>query len=183
MRRDDTKCPLDIALLTTGGTIEKSYDPFHGVFSNDASVLDAMLAELNLEGVELHRHAVMNKDSLDMTEGDHAAIVDAALSEAGVRDGVVIIHGTDRLSVTGEVLASAAVDLSVPIVLTGAMLPWVLSTTDAKQNLTEALLAVQLLDPGVYVCMHNRALQFPGIVKDLARLRFERACDCEHEDA
>jgi L-asparaginase len=79
-------------------------------------------------------------------------------------------------------LVSMAVDLSVPIVLTGAMLPWIISTTDAKQNLTEAMLAVQLLGPGVYVCMHNRALQFPGIVKDRARLRFARACDCEHED-
>jgi L-asparaginase len=124
----------------------------------------------------------MNKDSLDMTDVDHTAIVDLALSEAGVRDGVVIIHGTDRLATTGEMLVSMAVDLSVPIVLTGAMLPWIISTTDAKQNLTEAMLAVQLLGPGVYVCMHNRALQFPGIVKDRARLRFARACDCEHED-
>ena len=45
MGRDDMKCPLDIALLTTGGTIEKTYDPVQGVFSNDVSVLDAMLAE------------------------------------------------------------------------------------------------------------------------------------------
>ena len=182
MGRDDMKCPLDIALLTTGGTIEKTYDPVHGLFSNDVSVLDVMLADLNLDGVALHRHVVMNKDSLDMTDGDHTAIVDLALSEAGVRDGVVIIHGTDRLAMTGEMLVSMAVDLSVPIVLTGAMLPWIISTTDAKQNLTEAMLAVQLLGPGVYVCMHNRALQFPGIVKDRARLRFARACDCEHED-
>ena len=38
--------------------------------------------------------------------------------------------------------------------------------TDAVQNLTEALLAVQILTPGVYVAMHNKVLQFPGVEKD-----------------
>ena len=32
--------------------------------------------------------------------------------------------------------------------------------------LTEALIAVQLLDPGVYCVMHGKALRFPGVVKD-----------------
>jgi hypothetical protein len=43
------------------------------------------------------------------------------------------------------------------------------------QNLTEALLAVQLLEPGVYVAMHNTVLRFPGVVKDRERGRFVRA--------
>ena len=38
--------------------------------------------------------------------------------------------------------------------------------TDAIQNLVEALTAVRLLDPGVYVAMHNKVLAFPGVVKD-----------------
>ena len=45
-------------------------------------------------------------------------------------------------------------------------LPSELRSTDALQNLTEALLAVQLLPPGVYVAMHNQVLAFPGVVKD-----------------
>ena len=53
-----------------------------------------------------------------------------------------------------------------PIVLTGAMRPYELRSTDALQNLTEALLAVQVLPPGVYVAMHNHVLQFPGVIKD-----------------
>jgi len=51
-------------------------------------------------------------------------------------------------------------------VLTGAMRPYEMRSTDASQNLTEALLAVQLLPPGVYVAMHDQVLQFPGVVKD-----------------
>ena len=44
--------------------------------------------------------------------------------------------------------------------------------SDAYQNITESLMAVQLLEPGVYVCMHSRVLAFPGVVKDRERLRF-----------
>ena len=58
---------------------------------------------------------------------------------------------------------------------TGAMRPYELRTTDALQNLTEALLAVQICAPGVYVAMHNVVLRFPGVVKDPARGTFVRA--------
>jgi len=37
---------------------------------------------------------------------------------------------------------------------------------------TEALLAARLLGPGVYVAMHNRVLQFPGVTKDREALAF-----------
>ena len=57
------------------------------------------------------------------------------------------------------------------------MRPWALKTTDAVQNLTEALLAVQLVAPGVYVAMHNVLLRFPGVVKDVRRGTFVRAAD------
>ena len=53
-----------------------------------------------------------------------------------------------------------------------AMRPFELRRTDATQNLTEALLAVQILPPGVYVSMHNRVLAFPGVRKDSATLTF-----------
>ena len=62
-----------------------------------------------------------------------------------------------------------------PIVLTGAMRPYVMRNTDASQNLTEALLAVQVLASGVYVAMHNKVLTFPGVVKDRDRGTFVRS--------
>ena len=56
--------------------------------------------------------------------------------------------------------------------MTGAMRPYELRQTDATQNLTEALLAVQFLAPGVWCVMHDRALRFPGVVKDRAKMTF-----------
>jgi L-asparaginase len=52
------------------------------------------------------------------------------------------------------------------------MRPYELRSSDALQNLTEALLAVQLLPPGVYVAMHSQVLAFPGVVKDRERGTF-----------
>ena len=161
-----------ISLVSTGGTIEKVYDELQGVLTNELSVLDVMLAQLEQEGVALSRVSLMNKDSLDMSDEDHDLIAATVGAQAEGHDGVIVVHGTDRLATTGERIVDALPDLDVPVVLTGAMRPYVMRNTDAVQNLTEALLAVQLLEPGVYVAMHGRVLQFPGVLKDTKKGRF-----------
>lgn len=170
--------PSRIALISTGGTIEKTYDEFSGVLTNRMSVLDMMLGSLQLRGVQIDRVSLMNKDSLEMTEADHDLIAATTAHYAATHDGIVIVHGTDRLAKTGHRLVEkleADGGLRVPIVLTGAMRPWEMRSTDALQNLTESLLAVQLLKPGVYVVMHNQVLQFPGVEKDMQAGTFVRA--------
>ena len=164
-----------IALISTGGTIEKTYDELRGVLSNQVSVLDIMLASLELRGVEIQRVQLMNKDSLEMSADDHTLIAQIATRLAQVHAGVVVVHGTDRLAVSGERIVELVGTPASPIVFTGAMKPWELRSSDALQNLTEALLAVQLLQPGVYVAMHNQVLQFPGVIKDPERRTFVKA--------
>jgi L-asparaginase len=154
-----------IALISTGGTIEKTYDELSGVLANQVSVLDIMLASLELRGVEVQRVALMNKDSLEMSAEDHTLIAETALRLARESAGVIVVHGTDRLATSGERVCELGAP-PTPIVFTGAMRPYELRSTDALQNLIEALLAVQLLAPGVYVAMHNQVLQFPGVIKD-----------------
>ena len=161
-----------IALISTGGTIEKTYNELEGVLHNEYSVLDVMLASLLLEGVEIVRVPLMNKDSHEMTDGDHTLIARTAGTMAEAYDGVVIVHGTDTLPATGERTHELLNEPPVPIVFTGAMRPYEMRSTDAMQNLVEVLLAVQILSPGVYAVMHNRVLQFPGVVKDRTQGRF-----------
>ena len=155
-----------IALVSTGGTIEKTYNELSGLLDNEIAVLDVMLSQLELSALTTERIRLMNKDSLDMTPEDHMLIASSALKLAEEYDGVVVVHGTDRLATTGEKMLDLKTAPDSPIVLTGAMRPFELKTTDALQNLTESFLAVQLLKPGVYVAMHNRVLEFPGVVKD-----------------
>jgi L-asparaginase len=155
-----------VALISTGGTIEKTYDALRGVLENKVSVLDVMLASLELRGVAVTRVPLMNKDSLEMTPADHTLIAETVGAFAKGHDGVVVVHGTDRLAASGDRCVEMLGRPRVPVVFTGAMRPYEMRTTDALQNLTEALLAVQVLAPGVYVVMHNTVLEFPGVVKD-----------------
>jgi len=136
------------------------------VLANGVSVLDVMLASLELRGVDVLRVQLMNKDSLEMTAADHTLIAETADNMARATDGVVIVHGTDRLATTGDRIVELVKTPATPVVLTGAMRPYELRSTDALQNLTEALCAVQLVAPGVYVAMHNQVLRFPGVIKD-----------------
>jgi L-asparaginase len=101
-----------------------------------------------------------------MTRDDHTLIAETAHRLASETSCVVVVHGTDRLAVSGDRLVEVAGTPASPVVFTGAMRPWELRSTDALQNLTEALVAVQILSPGVYVAMHNQVLKFPGVVKD-----------------
>jgi len=164
-----------IALISTGGTIEKTYDELSGVLANKLSVLDIMLASLELRGIDVRRVALMNKDSLDMTADDHTLIAQTAGQLARDTAGVVVVHGTDRLAESGDRVVELIGTPASPIVFTGAIRPYELRSTDALQNLIEALLAVQLLAPGVYVAMHNQVLQFPGVVKDRGAGTFVKA--------
>lgn len=159
--------PFRVVLVSTGGTIEKTYDEMHGVMTNEVSVLQVMLSQMELGDVKIERVSLMNKDSLEMTEEDHQLIATTVLHRANDSDGIIIVHGTDRLATTGEAIYAQNPAPPVPILLTGAMRPYVMRTTDALQNLTGAMMAVQLAKPGVYCSMHNKLLQFPGVVKDL----------------
>ncbi|HEV7670961.1 MAG TPA: asparaginase domain-containing protein [Thermoanaerobaculia bacterium] len=161
-----------IALVTTGGTIEKTYDERSGELVNRRSIVQRMLEELRLEDTAIEVVELMTKDSLDLIEEDRAQIAAKVRSlevETPGRgpSGVVILHGTDTLEQTGERLYSD-VPTAVPIVLTGAMRPFEMKQSDALQNLTEAIFATGVLSPGIWCVAHGRALRFPGVRKDRA---------------
>lgn len=169
-----------VALISTGGTIEKTYDERTGRLENRASIVRRMLDQLRLEDVAINSIQLLSKDSLDMTADDRrriAEMVRVMMGEGdtdgdGETDGVVILHGTDTLCETGEHLCSELSTPPIPIVLTGAMRPFEMKESDALQNLTEALFATGALPPGVFAVAHGRALRFPGVRKDAERGTF-----------
>ena len=168
-----------VTLITTGGTIEKTYDEQTGELENRRSIVHRMLEELRLEDTQVSVLEVMSKDSLDMTEADRKRIVEAvrlagAEEEGGDCSGVVLLHGTDTLEQTGSRIAEG-IRPRVPVVLTGAWRPYEMKRSDALQNLTEALFASGSLPAGVYAVAHGRALPFPGVKKDRERGTFVEA--------
>ena len=179
MARKPSKEPLPverrIAVLTTGGTIEKTYDEYTGALANHQSIVRRRLARLRLSATEVSVRELMSKDSLDLTEEDRQAILSAtreALASEPAQTGIVILHGTDTLAKTGELLHRELGQLRVPVVLTGAMRPFAMQRSDGVQNLTEAIFATGVLEPGVWCVFHGRALRFPGVTKDRARGTF-----------
>ncbi|GIK19987.1 MAG: asparaginase [Leptolyngbya sp. PLA2] len=168
-----------ITVITTGGTIEKTFDERTGSLENRGSILRRMLRRIRLEETDTRIVELMSKDSLLMGDADRARIVAAVKDALASRDvsGVVVLHGTDTLEHTGEALHAALGVPRVPVVITGAMRPFEMKRSDALQNLTEALFAVGVLPPGVYCVAHGRALRFPGVVKNRERSTFVRAAD------
>ena len=72
-------------MISTGGTIEKTYQPRSGELRNETSVLDYMLAQLELPEMSIERIRLMNKDSLDMDAADHATIARASTARSDQR--------------------------------------------------------------------------------------------------
>ena len=114
----------------------------------------------------------MNKDSLDMTEADRAIVLDAVRKALQDPAPIVITHGTDTLVETGLYLKTHIPEPPVPIVFTGAMTPLGFERSDGLQNLTESLLAAQLLTPGFYLAIHGQVFEIDRVTKDRERARF-----------
>lgn len=169
-----------ITLITTGGTIEKTYDESTGELANRRSIVRRMLAELRLEDTEISVFELMSKDSQILTDADRTRILEAvratgACEEGVATTGIVILHGTDTLEITGQKLFEELDAPQVPVVLTGAMRPFEMKQSDALQNLTEAIFSAGVLPPGVYCVAHGRVLPFPGVRKDHERGTFVKS--------
>jgi L-asparaginase len=157
-----------IYLLSTGGTIEKVYSEQTGAVVNDETKIERYLHRLRLPATEVTVHNVMNKDSLDMTDEDREQVYRAVTEALELPAPIVISHGTDTMVQTGLYLQRRLPELTVPIILTGAMIPLGFEGTDGLQNLTESLLAASLLPPGIHVVMHNQVFPIHHVRKDRA---------------
>jgi L-asparaginase len=161
-----------IYLLSTGGTIEKVYSEQTGSVINDESKIGRYLARLRLPETEVIVSHLMNKDSLEMTDEDRAAVLSAVQSCLQHHSPVVISHGTDTMVNTGLYLAAHIPNPELPVILTGAMTPLGFEGTDGLQNLTESLLAARILPAGIYVVMHNEVFPVNQVRKDRELGRF-----------
>jgi L-asparaginase len=161
-----------IYVLTTGGTIEKACSEKNGSVENLDNKIDRYLRLLRLPEIEVNVVPLMNKDSLEMTDQDRTLILGMVRAILKENAPIVITHGTDTMVETGLYLQRALPDLNKPIVLTGAMTPLGFEASDGLQNLTESLLAVQLLSPSVYIVMHGHVYPAGRVRKDRTLGRF-----------
>jgi L-asparaginase len=161
-----------IYVITTGGTIEKGYSERSGSVGNFKNKIEQYLRLLRLPDSEVNVVPLVNKDSLEMTETDRSLVLETVRGLINENAPIIITHGTDTMIQTGLLLKQMLPEVQVPIVLTGAMAPLGFEASDGLQNLTESLLAVRLLPPGIYVVMHNQVFPVDRVKKDRTLARF-----------
>lgn len=163
-----------VYLVSTGGTIEKTYSEESGAVLNCIQKIEQYLNRLRLPECKVRVVPLMNKDSLEMTERDRAWIAAELSLLLPDEHPVVITHGTDTMVETGLSLQRVFPDLEVPVILTGAMTPLGFEDSDGLQNLTESLFAAQLLGSGVFIVMHGQVFPVDRVRKDKERSTFVR---------
>ena len=170
----DASKKCEMVVMTTGGTIEKSYNEREGALENRGSLVkEKILDKLRLPGTTLKVLSLFNKDSLHLTSDDRKFIVESIYHHVSSEIPVVILHGTDTMAQTAEEYVRFHSVSPSPVIFTGAMTPMGFEGSDAVQNLAEALLAARLLEPGVYISFHNRIFPVPGAVKNHRLKTFE----------
>jgi len=159
---------MTLRILATGGTFDKHYDEISGRLDFTQSHLpDAIqrariTAPLALEMLPL-------LDSLDMQDGDRQRIL--ACCRTAAEQAIVIIHGTDTMRETAQVLGAAVLDKT--IVLTGAMIPYEIAGSDALFNFGFAVGVAQTLPAGVYVAMNGQVFAWDRVQKNRGAGIFE----------
>ncbi len=146
-----------VLLINTGGTIAMSEDQTTGKVSpssenpiNTQTPFFNQLADITVEDL-------FNLPSPHMTCEKMLQLSDYIQDQAINYDGVVITHGTDTLEETAYFL-ELTLDLSIPVVLTGAMRSSNEVGSDGMSNLRGAILvasAIESRDQGVLVVMNE----------------------------
>ncbi len=163
-----------ILVLSTGGTIEKSYDEIGGELLNrETTIKKGILQRLRLPYTQIEVKSLMSKDSLDLDDQDRGIILKAIDQFSLEKNPIVVLHGTDTLEITVEWCCRYLQAAKVPIIFTGAMRPSDFLDSDAFQNTVESLLAAKILKPGIYLSFHNQIFPAPHFRKNKELGTFE----------
>ena len=163
-----------VTLITTGGTIDKSYDEYEGTLGNrETYIKERILSKLRLPYTYLHVFSIFSKDSLHMTDYDRALLAKTIATQMEKGNPIVVLHGTDTMSKSAELVEKELSNVTVPVVFTGSMKPMGFDDSDARQNVTEALLVSKIIKPGVYISFHNQVFKVPGVKKNKEKGTFE----------
>lgn len=158
---------MPIKIFTTGGTIDKTYFDQKSEYQVGEPQAPGVLERANVV-VEYELVPIMQKDSLDLTDADREKICRAVAEAEESR--MIITHGTDTMIKTAQLLSTIP---GKTIVLTGSMYPAQYRDSDAVFNLGCALVAAQVMDPGVYIAMNGRLFDPSHAIKNVEMNRFE----------
>jgi len=160
----------NIAILITGGTIDKVHDTKTESLVFDPKGKSRVTAILRQGRSRTARQDILFQiDSLDMTD-DHREEIYQAVIDAP-EDRIIITHGTGTMELSAQYLDGKVGNKTV--ILTGAMRPQSLGRSDAGFNLGGAMIAVQTLPAGVYGIMNGQVFEAEKLHKNTETGRFD----------
>ena len=152
---------MSIQIFITGGTIDKKYNELSGGLIFDKTHIVDMLNRSRCM-TETLSEVIFLKDSLDIDTQDRDLIINKC--NESLSEKILITHGTDTIVETAKQIQS--LNMAKTIVLTGSMIPYSISNSDALFNLGFAISAVQTLVHGVYVCMNGKIFNASNVYKN-----------------
>jgi len=150
----------NILLIATGGTIACSSSDEGLTPSANVNELLSYIPHIK-EKCKLSGISIMNIDSTNMNPELMMNIAKAIKEYRDNYDGFVVAHGTDTMGYTAAALVYMLKNFNKPVVITGSQLPMEAEYTDAKKNLSDAIIYACEGRAGVYVafdgCIINGA--------------------------
>ena len=159
---------MTLRIIATGGTFDKHYDELEGSLGFADGHLAQAIWRARITGPTMLEELPF-LDSLDMKDADRQRILASCRTSAEAQ--IVVIHGTDTMRETAEVLGAAAMGKTV--VLTGAMIPYEIANSDALFNFGFAVGVARTLAPGVYVAMNGQVFTWDCVQKNRSAGVFE----------
>ncbi len=159
----------ELAIVTTGGTIDKTYFDAKSDYQIGAPQIGEILTQLEV-AFRFTVIPILRKDSLEITDDDRELIRSTIAAQP--QRHVLVTHGTDTMVATARVLAGIPDKV---IVLTGALNPARFQGSDAVFNIGCAVGAVQSAAEGVWIAMNGRIWDPAAVRKNREANRFEPA--------
>lgn len=144
-----------LMFIATGGTIA-SGDSGGGLTPEVSA--EELLSGIRVTDAEVHAVQPFALDSTNLTPQHWTELAVLIRDCWQDYDGFVVTHGTDTMAYGAAALSCLIQDAGKPIILTGSQLPMSDPDTDARRNLTDALLCAQRGRAGVWVSFCGRVI-------------------------
>lgn len=141
-----------LLLIGTGGTIASTPTAFGLAPGLSAVELleyiekPQVLVDCTVDCIDLFK---MDSSNIQPEEWKSMALAVADASKE--YSGIIITHGTDTMAYSSSMLSFMLQNIKIPVVFTGAQYPIIYPNSDARGNLSEAILASLGLPGGVYI--------------------------------
>jgi len=156
-----------IKFVITGGTIDKVYSEYKGDLSYTISNIQRIIEQSRMT-VDYSIETLMLKDSLDLNASDRIGIREYCKTVQ--EECIIVIHGTDTIVDTAKALSTLK---GKTIILTGSIIPYVMTNTDAMFNVGSAVAYSQSLQHGTYVVMNGIAFDALNVLKNKETQQFQ----------